>query len=113
MKAFVNLGCNGRKQHGLTMCVGTNNRIADLRRLKRTPEGDKIIEYFEKHYKLFDSHTSDLNKVGNVINLLEGEGIIIPQHVKTIYDYIAMHKKCGLYLYIDPLDPELESGHGG
>lgn len=90
------------------MCVGTNNRIADLRRLRRTAEGDKIIDYLEKHYKLFEAHATDLNKIGNIVNLLEREGIIIPQRVKVIYDYIAMHKKCGLYLYVDPLDPELD-----
>lgn len=106
MKAFVNIGCNGRMQKGLIMCPGTLNKVADLRRV--TVEQEHIIDYLEKHYKLFDAHAVDLNKIGNIINLLAREGIIISQKEEALYDYLAMHKKCGLYLYIDPLDPELE-----
>ena len=106
MKAFVNIGCNGRMQKGIVMCPGTTNRVADLRRVATDQE--HVIDYLEKHYKLFDAHSVDLNTIGNIMNLLGREGIIIKQKEEALYDYLAMHKKCGVYLYIDPLDPTVE-----
>ncbi len=88
------------------MCSSTHNQVADLRRV--ASDKDYVIDYLEKHYKLFDAHAVDLNKIGNVINFLGKEGIILPQKETALYDYIGLHKKCGLYLYVDPLDPEIE-----
>ena len=88
------------------MCSGTNNRLADLRRIKAGQ--DHIIDYLDQHCKLFDERTSDLNKINNIVNLLVREGIIIKQVEETIYDLFAMHRKCGFYLYVDPLDDNLD-----
>lgn len=105
MKAFLNLGCHGRKFCGITLCPGTNNRIADLRRIRSSQE--HIIDYLDQHCKLFDQRSSDLNKINNIVNLLAREGVILKQVEETIYDLFEMHRKCGFYLYIDPLDDEL------
>ena len=88
------------------MCPGTNNRIADLRRLRT--DQNHVIEYLDKHCKLFDQRAADLNKISNIIGLLAREGIILKQVEETVYDLFAMHRKCGFYLYIDPMDKELE-----
>lgn len=105
MKAFLNLGCHGHKMCGITMCPGVNNRIADLRRIKA--DQDHIIDYLDKHCRIFDQRASDLNKINNIVNYLAREGIIIKQAEETIYDFFAMHRKCGFYLYVDPMDDEL------
>ena len=105
MKAFLNLGCNGLKKTGLTLCPGTNNRIADLRRIKSGSE--HIIEYLDKHCKIFDEHAYTLNKINSIVGMLAKEGIILPPTEKTIHDLFAMHKACGLFLYIDPLDDDI------
>jgi len=88
------------------MCPGTNNRIADLRRIRSGH--DHIIDYLDQHCKLFDQRSADLNKINNIVNMLAREGIILKQVEDTIYDLFAMHRKCGLYLYIDPLDDNLD-----
>jgi hypothetical protein len=105
MKAFINLGCHGRKVCGLTMCPGTNNRIADLRRLKA--DQDHVVDYLDQHCHLFDRMAVDLNKINNIVNLLAREGIIIKQIEQTLYDFFAMHRKCGFYMYVDPMDEEV------
>lgn len=87
------------------MCPGVNNRIADLRRIKA--DQDYVVEYLDKHCRLFDQRALELNKINNVVNYLSREGIVIKQTEETIYDFFAMHRKCGLYLYIDPMDEEL------
>jgi hypothetical protein len=87
------------------MCPGTNNRVADLRRLKS--DQDHVIDYLDQHCKLFDQRAGDLNKISNIVNLLGREGVIIKPVEETIYDFIAMHRKCGFYMYVDPMDEEV------
>ena len=106
MKAFINLGCHGHKLCGVTMCPGVNNRIADLRRLKADQQ-DYVIDYLDQHCSLFDQRASDLNKINNIINFLAREGVIIKQVEETVYDFFAMHRKCGFFMYIDPMDEEV------
>jgi hypothetical protein len=88
------------------MCTGTNNRVADLRRIKADRQ-EYVLDYLEHHCKLFDQRASDLNKISNILNFLARESVIIKQIEETIYDFFAMHKKCGFYLYIDPMDEEV------
>jgi len=102
MKASVNLACHGHKLCGITMCPGVCNRIADLRKVNADKEF--VIDYLNNHCKIFDRRAAELNKINNIVNLLAREGLIIPQVEETIYDFFAMHKKCGFYMYIDPLD---------
>lgn len=103
MKAFINVGCNGQMLKGITLCGGTENQIADLRRLSVGKEA--TLEYLEKHIKLFDAPAVDVNKITGVVGHLAGEGIIIPQKEKAIYKYITLHRACGLYMYVDPISP--------
>lgn len=105
MKAFLNLACHGHKHCGLTMCEGIDNRIADLRRVSGSKEF--IIDFLDKHCNLFDQRASDLNKINNIVNMLAREGVIVGQVEKTIYDFFAMHRKCGFYLYVDPISEEV------
>jgi len=107
MKAFINIGCNGRMSKGITICGGTENRVADLRRL--TGDMDHVIEYLEKHAKLFDSIAVDLNKINSIISFLTREGVIISQKEQALSEYMTWHKKCGLYMYVDPISPEVSS----
>ena len=108
MKAFVNIGCHGRKFAGLTICAGVRDRLADLRRLPPPPKDDLVLDYLEKHVKLFDQHAVDLNQIGSVISFLGDQGILIKHQVNAAYEFVTFHKKCGLYLYVDPLDEELK-----
>lgn len=105
MKAYINLACHGRKLTGLTMCAGTNSRIADLHRVRQDQE--HIFEYLDKHCQLFDQRAVDINKIGNIVNFLAKEGIIIRQVEESIYEYITAHKKCGMYMFVDPLDDDI------
>ena len=102
MKARLVLGCHGRMQFGFTMCAGTINEIYNLSNL---PEGkEAIYEYLDGHCKLFDKVTQDVNKINSIIQYLARQGVLPPHVEQNIYDYIAMHKKCGFYMYIEPLE---------
>lgn len=105
MKAFIRIGCHGRKSTGITICPGFSTEIIDLRRLPSNRED--ILDYLEKHIKLFDNHTADINKIGSVVSFLTQEGIVIKHREAAIHELIAMHKKCGLYIYVDPLDENI------
>ena len=101
MDAFIVLGCHGSRRYGLSMCHGITNPIADLRKLG--DESDYILEYLEKHYKIFDKVVENLNEISNIFHFLVKHGIITKHLEGTIYDYIAMHKGCGLYMFVDPI----------
>lgn len=101
MKAVIVLGCHGRKSYGITMCDGTSNPIVDLRKVADSNES--IYEYLDNHCKLFDRIATDINKIGNIVAFLVKEGVIQKHHESVIYDYIAMHKKCGLFMYVEPI----------
>jgi hypothetical protein len=88
---------------GVTMCSGTENRVVDLRRL--TGDKDYVVDYLEKHAKLFDSYAVDINQINSIITFLSKEGLIIPQKEKALRDYLTWHKMCGLYMYVDPISP--------
>lgn len=101
MKATLVLGCHGRKLYGLSMCEGTSNVILDLRKIPDHHE--EVYDYLDSHCKLFDRIATDLNKIGNVITYLSKQNVIPKHQSEAIWDYIAMHKKCGLYMYIEPI----------
>lgn len=101
MKACLVLGCHGRKLYTLTMCEGTSNIILDLRKVSE--ENEVVYTYLDNHCKLFDRIATDQNKINNVINFLAGQGLIPKHKVDALYDYIAMHRRCGLYMYIEPI----------
>lgn len=96
------LGCHGRMQYSYTMCSGTLNIVLDFSDI---PEDKEVIfEYLDGHCKLFDKVTNDANKIGNVIQYLSRQSVLKPHVEQNIYEYIAMHKKCGFYMYIEPVD---------
>jgi hypothetical protein len=101
MKACVVLGCHGRKLYGLTMCDGSANNILDLRKV--LDDREEVYAYLDKHCKLFDKIATDQNKIGNVISFLSQQKCLNKHMTDAIYDYIAMHRRCGLYMYIEPI----------
>lgn len=101
MNAQLVLGCHGRKLYGLTICEGTSNPILDLRKIPETNE--IVFNYLDNHCKLFDRIATDQNKISNVINFLSQQGYLHKHIVDALYDYIAIHRKCGLYMYIEPI----------
>lgn len=101
MKAALVLGCHGRKLYGLTMCDGTSNIVLDLRKVPEDKED--IYDYLDKHCKLFDKIATDQNKIGSVISFLSQHNFLSKHMTEAMYDYIAMHRKCGLYMYIEPI----------
>lgn len=101
MDAHIVLGCHGQRRFGLSMCRGTTNEIVDLRKLGTDYE--EIINHLDKHYKLFDKVIEDLNQVGNLISFL-GQFKIVPEHIlKFLHTYIATHRGCGVYIYVEPI----------
>lgn len=102
MKARLVLGCHGRLQYGFLMCSGTTNTVLDFSDLKTT--NAVIFEYLDNHCKLFDKVTNDTNKVLSIIQYLSRQKMLTPHVEQNIYDYIAMHKKCGFYMFIEPLE---------
>lgn len=101
MKANIILGCHGRKLYGLTMCEGSSNIIIDLRKI--SDDKEDVYNYLDKHSKLFDRIATDQNKISNVINYLSEQGFITNHYKESLYDYIAMHRRCGLFMYIEPI----------
>jgi hypothetical protein len=101
MKACIILGCHGRKLYGLTMCDGTSNIILDLQKVPDDKED--IYSYLDNHCKLFDRIATDQNKINNVINFLSQSGYLTKHMKDALYDYIAMHRRCGLFMYVEPI----------
>lgn len=102
MKARLVLGCHGRMQYGFVLCSGTINTVLDFSNLPS--DKNVIFEYLDGHCKLFDKVTNDTNKVSSVIQYLARQELL-PKHVEqNIYDYVSIHKKCGLYMYVEPLE---------
>lgn len=98
MSTHLILGCHGWKNFGFTMCRGTQNEILNLDQLGDQTE--LVLEYLDKHCKLYDSVSNDHNKVLNAVHFVL-KFQFIPEHMKKqIYEYIAMHKHCGCYLFI-------------
>lgn len=98
MNAYLIIGCHGRKVYGFTMCESVSNILLDL---KSVPDSrEDIYSILDKHYKIFDVILTDQNKIGNLISFLHSNKII-PNHIQqTLYDFIALHRKCGLFVYI-------------
>lgn len=101
MKARIVLGCHGRKIYGLTLCEGVSNYILDLRKVPDDME--EIYGYLDNHCKLFDKIATDQNKIGNVISFLVSKNILPKHGQEAILDFIAMHRKCGLFMFIEPI----------
>lgn len=101
MNACLIIGCNGRKLYGITMCEGTKNLLIDLRLV---PSSDTEFYDYLTHMKLVNGNVvTDLNKISNIIRYIY-EYRLIPQHAfESFHDYIAMHRKCGMYLFIQPI----------
>lgn len=104
MKAFLNLGCNGRKQAGLTICSGITDRLLDLRRIDNN---ENLIDYLDRHIRLFDAPAVDVNKVVSTIQHLTQNGAFFKQKEAAIAEFIAVHRRCGVFLYVDPVDPDI------
>ena len=93
------LGCNGCRKFGFSMCKGTKSVLLDLSKLGRSP--DEILKQLDEHYKIFEKVIDEPNAANNLIYFVT-KNDLIPEHIKKIvYDYQAMHKICGLYLYVE------------
>lgn len=102
MKAQLILGCHGARRYGFSLCRGVSNPIVDLRKLGDDKE--KILTYLDDHCKLFDTVAEDKNMVHAVINFVD-QHKLTPKHVMdTIYEFVAQHKNCGLYCFIEPTE---------
>ena len=100
MQARLILGCHGHRRYGFSMCKGTKNCVLELDKLGS--DTDEILDYLEHHCKLFEKVVSESNAVNNTMQYVIRRELV-PEHIKKlIYEYITMHKTCGLYLYVEP-----------
>lgn len=84
------------------MCRGTTNTIADLRKLGQDTED--IMSYLDDHCKVFDKVIEDRNEINNIVQFLARYDVI-PKHLNEVLkDYMALHRGCGLYMFVDPVD---------
>lgn len=100
MDVWIIIGCHGFRRYGFSMCRGTANQLADLSKLGQ--ENEAILDYLDRHCKLFDRVVDDVNIINNIINYLNKYGILQDHIVKTMHEYISMHKYCGLYMFVEP-----------
>lgn len=102
MNAQIVLGCNGYRRFGISMCRGTTNAIADLRKLGS--DSEEILSYLDGHCKLFDRVNEDLNQINNIIQFLTRHEALSKHLEPVLQDYIAFHRGCGLYMFVDPIE---------
>lgn len=104
MDAYLKLICNGLRLNKIVMCNGTSNVFADLRKLGIDTQ--TILDELDKNYKIFDQVIEDVNQIGNMLYYLNKYSIISDKQIKLYHSYISFHKKCGLYVFVDPIDAE-------
>ena len=101
MQAQLILGCHGARRYGFSLCRGVANPILDLRKLGANKE--EVLAYLDDHCKLFDSLAEDRNLVNSIVHYVASNKLIVP-HIETVmYDFMAIHKQCGIYAFIEPV----------
>lgn len=102
MNASLILGCHGARRYGFCLCKGISNPIIHLSKLGKYKE--ETIEYLDTTHKLFDRVITDLNQINSIIRFIH-ENRQMPDHINNlIYDFLALHKTCGFYMYIESGD---------
>lgn len=104
MKAFINIGCHGRKNAGLTICPGITERLFDLRLIV---DKRPVLDYLASHIKLFDQVAVDHNKINNTVQFFVAQKCVSRQRELAIQEFLAVHRKCNIYMYVDPLDDDI------
>jgi hypothetical protein len=92
------LGCHGHRNFGWSLCKGTQNMLLNLNELGS--EAEQVMDYLDRHCKLFESVVDDNNKVVNIVHYVINRGLVQDHMKKLIYESLAMHKLCGHYLFI-------------
>lgn len=102
MKAQLILGCHGARRYGFSLCRGVANPILDLR--KSANNREEIMAYLDDHCKLFDHVAEDRNMVNAIIYFVDQHKLIPKHMLDMVYEFVAQHKNCGLYCFIEPVE---------
>lgn len=103
------MGCKGREEYGIELCAGTSCELLDLRRV---PKDDLDFHFYVgKMMQLYTKPATDHNRVMNIINYLRKTEYLDKAVNDVLGEYIALHKKCGIYLYVRK-NEETKTGPG-
>lgn len=95
-KPLILLGCNGRHKNYVQLCAGTNFPIINLEHLPEQ-EYATATKYIYETMHLKKGPIRDHNQVINVIQFLISR-YLDDEFSAVIYEWINMHKKCGIYI---------------
>jgi hypothetical protein len=102
MKAVLCMGCDGRTDLGFTFCSGVHNVLIDFEAIRHTASYQLFLEYLDRTPKLFDGPSFNGNVIMNTVYKAVEMGYIDNDHYALITQYFHFHKRCGLWLRIEP-----------
>ena len=95
---LLTLGCHGREKDEVQLCGGTSSGLLDV---DLVPVGDhQFHDFIFKLMQLDKQPAVDHNKVLNIIRFVISSGYLHTETANTLTEYITLHKKCGLYVYL-------------
>jgi len=104
MRAFLILACDGRECDNFKFCSGVKNIILDLEKVFPQDKYIYLIKYLDSVVKIFDSKCFITGVITNALYKFYEIGVIDDSVYKNISDFIKIHARCGLILYVQPKD---------
>lgn len=83
------------------MCAGTSSIIYSVD-LSLVESDDEFVEYIYRLMRVHQKPAVDHNQVLNIIKFLINNSYLEKELANSITEYITIHKKCGLYIYLEP-----------
>ena len=74
----------------------------DLRKLGRNEE--EVMKYLDNHCKLMDKMVEDRNLIHNIVNYVETNKLVPKHMADVLYEFLAAHKSCGFYAFIESIE---------
>ena len=106
MKIILILGCWGREYGGFKICGGVQNELLDL--AKSSERNQKISEYLDSHFKLFDKplYNNIHTAIWNIQDKFSVKGNPVFQDIvfRSMEEFCIVHSKCGLFLRLELQD---------
>ena len=106
MRGIMSCGCDGRVDDGFRFCSGVSNTLLDFEAIQHTTNYSDLITYLDVNAKLFEGPCFSTNIISNTAHKLYELGYLNEQHYNLVVQFFHFHKRCGLWMRIDPKESD-------